>query len=111
MAKWDAEDYAKNSSQQAKWARELMDRLALRGEEWVLDVGAGDGKVTAELAGRVPGGRVGGIDQSAEMVQFARERFAAAGNLQFRQMGAEKIEMTERFDVVFSNATLHWVRD
>jgi trans-aconitate methyltransferase len=44
MAKWDAEDYAKNSSQQAKWARELMDRLALRGEEWVLDVGRGMGR-------------------------------------------------------------------
>ena len=111
MTRWDAEDYARNSSQQAKWARELMDRLPWRGDEWVLDVGAGDGKVTAELAGRVPKGKVVGIDKSDQMVGFAQERFGAVGNLEFRQMDAQQIEMSERFDVVFSNATLHWVRD
>jgi trans-aconitate methyltransferase len=111
MHRWDAADYAKNSSQQALWARELIDRINWRGDEHVLDVGCGDGKITAELAQRTPRGRVIGIDVSADMVRFARESFTQIRNLEFRQMDAARIEMPEQFDLVFSNAALHWVPD
>jgi len=113
MHRWDAADYAKNSSQQALWARELIERIPWRGDAHVLDVGCGDGKITVELAQRVPEGRVMGIDVSAEMVRFATERFPAAQypNVAFRQMDAAQINLPERFDIVFSNAALHWVRD
>ena len=52
-AKWDAADYAKHSTEQQRWARELIAKLRLRGHERVLDIGCGDGKVTAELAAAV----------------------------------------------------------
>mgnify|MGYP001208748368 CR=1 FL=1 len=46
---WNAQDYEKHSKAQQKWARELIDKLSLKGTEDVLDLGCGDGKVTAEI--------------------------------------------------------------
>ena len=54
--KWDAKDYAKNSTAQFDWANELIDKLTLCGEEHVLDVGCGDGKVSAALSRRLSAG-------------------------------------------------------
>jgi trans-aconitate 2-methyltransferase len=112
-AGWDPADYARNSSAQASWARELLDRLRLGGEESILDIGSGDGRVTSELARRVPGGSALGIDSSSDMVALAsrsypRSRFP---NLDFREMDAARIGLPRTFDVAFSNATLHWVHD
>jgi ubiquinone/menaquinone biosynthesis C-methylase UbiE len=47
-------------------------------DEHILDVGCGDGKVTAELARAVPKGSVTGIDASPEMIRFARKTFPPA---------------------------------
>ena len=60
MHKWDAPDYQKNSEVQLIWGRELIAKLALQGNEHILDIGCGDGKVTAEIATHVPHGRVVG---------------------------------------------------
>ena len=62
---------------QQTWARELIARLNLRGDEHILDVGCGDGKVTAEIARAVPRGSATGIDASAEMIGFAQKTFPA----------------------------------
>ncbi len=110
---WDAQDYEKNSAQQRLWAQELIRKLALRGHEAVLDVGCGDGKVTAEIAAGVPAGHVVGIDLSGEMIALAQARFPAADypNLRFQREDASRLPFAGEFDVVFSNATLHWLRD
>jgi trans-aconitate methyltransferase len=113
-AQWDAADYATHSAVQQGWAREVMARLHLRGDERVLDVGCGDGKVTAEIARAVPQGRVLGVDASPEMIAFARQAFPAAAtpNLGFQPGDARRIgELGAEFDLVFSNAALHWVDD
>ena len=111
--RWDAEDYARSSQAQLGWARELIDKLALRGDESVLDIGCGDGKVTAEIARRVPRGGVTGIDSSEDMVRRARETWPPARfpGLVFSLADARSLAFDARFDVVFSNATLHWVKD
>lgn len=109
--RWDAEEYARNSAAQLGWARELIAKLALAGHESVLDIGCGDGKVSAELARRVPRGKVIGIDSSADMIQKARSAFPATANLSFELKDARELGFESRFDVVFSNATLHWVKD
>ena len=113
MAQWNAQDYAQSSSAQAAWAQDLIVKLNLSGNETVLDVGCGDGKVTAEIARRLPDGFVLGIDSSSEMVQFANAENleSAIANLQFACMDARKIDSSRTFDVVFSNAVLHWVDD
>jgi trans-aconitate 2-methyltransferase len=64
MTQWNPENYRLHSSQQQKWAREILARLELRGDERILDLGCGDGKVTAEVARRVPHGQVVGLDSS-----------------------------------------------
>ncbi len=110
---WNAEDYAKNSSAQMEWAEELIAKLDLRGDESVLDIGCGDGKVSARLARAVLQGRVLGIDLSSDMIGLASERFPGVEypNLAFRRMDAAAIDLPREFDVAFSNATLHWVAD
>ncbi|HEX9116917.1 MAG TPA: methyltransferase domain-containing protein, partial [Anaerolineae bacterium] len=110
---WDAADYARHSGGQYAWAQELLDKLALAPDERVLDIGCGDGKVTAALAGHVPQGRALGVDVSPEMIRLARARHpqAAYPNLSFLLMDARRLCFTEQFEVAFSNAALHWVRD
>ena len=110
---WNAADYAANSAQQQAWARELIARLKLRGDEHVLDVGCGDGKVTAEIARSLPNGAVVGIDASPQMIEFAQATFASdkVPNLGFRVMDARRIQLDPSFDLVFSNAALHWISD
>jgi trans-aconitate 2-methyltransferase len=114
LCEWNAAAYAANSSVQQSWARELIGQLQLRGDERVLDVGCGDGKVTAEIARAVPRGRVLGIDASPEMIAFAKKAFPASrnSNLAFEVRDARTTAtLAERFDLVFSNAALHWVDD
>jgi trans-aconitate 2-methyltransferase len=111
--RWDAEEYAKSSAAQHGWARELFRKLDIEGRESILDIGCGDGKVSAELARMVPRGAVVGIDSSEDMIQKARSAFppAAQGNLSFLLRDARELGFQDTFDIAFSNATLHWVKD
>ncbi len=110
---WNAEDYSRHSRAQQKWAGELIDKLDLAGTEDILDLGCGDGKVTAEIAACLRGGSVVGVDNSPSMIELASERYPATEypNLSFEVMDAVDLSFEERFDIVFSNATLHWVKD
>ena len=112
-ARWNAADYAANSLVQQAWARELIAKLHLRGDEHILDVGCGDGKVTAEIARAVSKGSVTGADASAEMIAFAKKTFPKEkhSNLEFHVMDAREIHFERKFDLIFSNAALHWVDD
>jgi len=111
--RWNAADYAANSAVQQSWARELITKLNLRGDEHILDVGCGDGKVTAEIARALPRGSVTGADASPQMIEFAKKTFPAGTfpNLRFRVIDARKIKLGRKFDFFFSNAALHWVDD
>jgi len=112
MYQWNPKDYAQNSGAQQGWAGELMERLHLSGDERILDIGCGDGKVSAALADRVPDGAVVGIDSSADMIRFAQERHASSTpRLDFEVCDAAALQFENEFDVVFSNAALHWVQD
>ncbi|MCP4666393.1 MAG: methyltransferase domain-containing protein, partial [Deltaproteobacteria bacterium] len=110
---WNAEDYAKHSSAQQDWARELISKLNLHGWESVLDIGCGDGKITAEIADQLPDGKVLGVDSSNDMIALACKNFPQEKhpNLSFRLADAKYLPFKEQFDIVFSNATLHWIKD
>ena len=110
---WNAEDYAKHSSSQYEWAKELIPKLKLSGNETLLDIGCGDGKVTTALATCLPRGCVVGIDNSEDMINLARHTFpqGAYPNLSFQKMDARALTFQEKFDRVFSNAALHWIID
>lgn len=110
---WDASDYANHSTVQQKWAKELIDKLNLTGNESLLDIGCGDGKVTAEIASYLKVGNVVGIDNSDEMISLAKNKFPSIKypNLSFIKQDARSLSFSQEFDVVFSNAVLHWVLD
>lgn len=110
---WNASDYAKNSRVQQVWARELLAKLELNGRESLLDIGCGDGKVSAEIAQILADGAVTGVDSSEEMIRLAKQNFppAAHPNLSFQQQDARSLNFRDQFEVVFSNAALHWVVD
>ena len=110
---WNAKDYERNSQAQQKWARELIAHLNLTGVEDILDLGCGDGKVTAEIAQLVGDGSVVGIDNSRQMIELAKEKYSQNQhpNLSFQVMDASDLSFEGCFDVVFSNAVLHWVKN
>jgi trans-aconitate 2-methyltransferase len=110
---WDAKDYSKNSQNQYQWAKELIPKLKLKGNEALLDIGCGEGKITAELAKCLPNGKAVGIDSSAQMIKLAQNTFPCEDypNLSFQVMDARKLIFQSEFDLIFSNAALHWIVD
>ncbi|ARV57258.1 hypothetical protein BZZ01_00215 [Nostocales cyanobacterium HT-58-2] len=113
MSKWNAQDYHNQSTYQQSVGRELVTKLDLKGNERILDIGCGDGKVTAEIATHVPNGSVLGIDSSEEMISFAKEQFSPSNfpNCTFQCMNAESLNFNNEFDVIVSFFCLHWVLD
>jgi trans-aconitate 2-methyltransferase len=109
---WDGRRYDEVNALQRYVAEESLATLTLRGDERVLDVGCGDGRVTAEIAARLPRGSVLGVDPSPRMLAVARERVSAeTSNLAFVQGAAETLDVGAQFDVVVSFNALHWVAD
>src|SRR5215471_15095841 len=111
MGEWNAGEYNRHSSLQAALAEEQLSRLTLEGAERVLDVGCGDGKITAEIAARVPRGSVLGVDPSHDMIAFASSHFGtpAHANLRFGVADARRLTYRNEFDLVVSFNALHWV--
>jgi len=113
MYQWNPSDYERNSSAQERAAEAVISRLNLRGDEHILDIGCGDGKVTAKMAALVPRGRATGVDSSPEMIDFAQKRFPPAeyANLRFERADAQNLTYSGKFDMVVSFACLHWIKD
>ena len=113
MTEWDAAAYARISSLQAAMAAEVLALLQFGGDEQVLDVGCGNGTITAQIATRVPRGGVTGVDPSREMIAYATEHFGTAAfpNLRFEVGDARTLPFHDAFDRVVSFNALHWVPD
>ena len=113
MTEWNAQAYSRVSALQHWVAEKSLASLQLRGDEQVLDLGCGDGKITVEIAARVPGGAVLGLDASQAMIAFAERAFPPTEypNLRFRVADAARLPFEGEFDLVVSFNCLHWVRD
>jgi trans-aconitate methyltransferase len=111
MTEWNADSYSRQSSLQQAMAEEQLSSLTLEGSERILDVGCGDGKITAAIAARVPRGSVLGVDPSRDMIAFASSHFGppAHVNLRFEVADARQLPCREEFDLVVSFNALHWV--
>jgi trans-aconitate 2-methyltransferase len=106
---WDAGTYDRVSGPQQRWAAEQLERLGLSGDEVVLDAGCGSGKITAELAKRVPRGTVYGVDAAPSMVRHAQDALGDRATIMCQDLA--ELALPEPVDVVFSNATFHWIPD
>jgi SAM-dependent methyltransferase len=105
-SRWSPTDYAQNAAFVPALGDAVLQMLAPRPGELILDVGCGDGALTMRIA--EAGARVIGLDSSPEMVEAARAR-----GLDAFVADAEKMEFDRfgQFDAVFSNAALHWMLD
>jgi trans-aconitate 2-methyltransferase len=118
MTEWDAAGYSRISSLQAAMAQEVLALLDLNGSERILDVGCGEGKITAEIPSRVPRGSVVGVDPSHDMIGFAKKHFtltiptgASPENLRFEVADARRLPFKDQFDLAVSFNALHWIPD
>jgi len=112
MYRWDAKEYHRNSENQKRWALGLLAQISWKGNESVLDVGCGNGRVTALIAAKVPKGKVLGVDSSRDMVDFASGFYKRQRKrLSFKRKDACRLGMREAFDVIFSNSCFHWIPD
>jgi trans-aconitate methyltransferase len=105
---------------QVRNAQAVLSLHTFNGSETVLDVGSGDGLVTAtHIAPRVPLGRVVGLDVSLNMLAHARGKYPVSSfqNVSFIEGDACNLDaaletavgVPRQFNLVFSNATLHWL--
>jgi trans-aconitate 2-methyltransferase len=106
---WDAETYDAVSDPQFNWGMEVLGRLELGGDEVVLDAGCGSGRVTAELAKRLPSGRVIAVDGSEAMIAKARQQLG--DGVTYLVADLSELELDEPVDLIFSTATFHWILD
>jgi trans-aconitate 2-methyltransferase len=106
---WDAETYDAISDPQFAWGIEVLERLELRGDETALDAGCGSGRVTAELAKRLPRGRLIAADGSEAMIAKARERLGSG--VSYLVVDLSQLELEQPVDLIFSTATFHWILD
>ena len=107
---WSGADYARHSSVQLSHAEYLLSNISLRGNESILDVGCGDGKITAFLARRVPFGKVVGIDPSLSMLKKAKDTHNE-DHLTFREGSAEHFTFDEQFDHIIAIHVMHWIKE
>jgi trans-aconitate methyltransferase len=99
---WNTDAYAANGRFVANLATGVVQMLALRPGERILDIGCGDGALTQQLS--EAGAVVTGVDSSPSMLSAARAR-----GLNVEQHSADALPYERQFDAVFSNAALHWL--
>lgn len=111
MTEWNAPEYARIAGLQESMAAEVLALLKLKGTEKVLDLGCGNGKVTAEIASRVLDGSVVGVDASSDMISFAASHYPPSTHpsLRFETCDILRLPFQEEFDLVVSFNALHWI--
>jgi trans-aconitate 2-methyltransferase len=110
---WDAGTYDRVADPMTRWGLDVLDRLPLTGDERVMDAGCGTGRVTEQLAERLPRGHVIALDGSPAMVAAARSRLGRFGDrveYVVADLG-QPLPVDEPVDAILSTATFHWVPD
>jgi SAM-dependent methyltransferase len=102
MQTWSTESYARNAAFVPALGAGVVDLLAPKPDERILDLGCGEGTLTQSLV--AAGARAVGVDASPDFIATARAR-----GLDARLADAHDLPFASEFDAVFSNAALHWM--
>lgn len=108
---WDGAGYAHYSAPQKKTGFGVVSRLDCKEAAAILDVGCGDGGITALIAKRFTSATVTGIDLSSSMIDYAKTAHKEIDNLSFAEGDVTKLEDIESYDLIVSFAALHWVKE
>jgi trans-aconitate 2-methyltransferase len=113
VSEWNATSYHKVSAPQTSWGQKVLNRLHVNGDERAIDAGCGSGRLTGELMERLPAGRLIAVDRSWNMLITARTnlRPVLGSRVSFVQLALPDLPFSNWADLVFSTATLHWVKD
>ena len=103
---WDSKTYDKQHQFVSDYGADVLQWLAPKPDEDILDVGCGTGQLVAQIA--ESGAHVLGTDASAEMIATAKLNYPDIG---FEVIDATKLPYNEQFDAIFSNATFHWIEN
>ena len=104
--KWNAELYDDKHSFVFQYGESVLELLAVKPGERILDLGCGTGDLAKQM--QQSGAEVVGIDASPDMVAKAKSKFPG---LDFSVVDATSFHFDEPFDAVFTNATLHWIKN
>ncbi|MEP7362407.1 MAG: methyltransferase domain-containing protein [Acidobacteriota bacterium] len=110
MANWRPDQYLLFEEERTRPCRDLAGRVAVEHVQNAIDLGCGTGTSTSVLCRRWPDARISGLDSSSEMLERAR-RDAPQGVWIHGDIAAWSQGDRDEYDVVFSNAALHWVQD
>ena len=108
MPSWDPNQYLKFTDHRLRPALDLLAQIPLADPRSVYDLGCGPGNITRLLAARWPNARVVGVDSSADMLMKARMEVAT---VVFEQADIAHWSPPAPADLLFTNATLHWLDD
>lgn len=105
---WDPQQYARFAGHRLRPALDLIARIPLQRPRTVIDLGCGTGNVTRILRSRWPDAHITGVDNSPQMLAEARR---VGADIDWEQCELSAWNPAAKFDLVFSNAALHWLDD
>jgi trans-aconitate 2-methyltransferase len=106
MIEWDSELYLRYEKERTQPSLDLAFRVPLEAPEAIIDLGCGPGNSTRVLRQRWPNVRIVGLDSSTAMLERARQ---ISADIEWRVGDIQTWFEPERFDLIFANASLHWI--
>ncbi len=111
---WNADIYDNVSNPQEEMAKTMIQKRKWTGKENLLDAGCGSGRVTKIISRIITDGKIYAIDNDSNMIKKATENLMNIENVKVVQsdlVDIESVDISIKFDVIFSNAVLHWISD
>lgn len=106
MNQWNPEQYLQFKSERTQPAIDLVSRINIAEPQSIIDIGCGPGNSTQILVNRWPNSEVVGLDNSTTMIEKARQDYPKQ---KWIVDNAENIDSNNKYDLIFSNATLQWI--
>ncbi len=108
MQDWDPQQYLQFKQERTQPSIDLVARIHVDDPKNIIDIGCGPGNSTQILRSKWPDARIVGLDNSDKMIERARSDYP---DQQWMVGDASKLEIAQTFDIVFSNAAIHWIQN
>lgn len=105
---WNPELYLKYGEERTQPSIDLAARIKIENPEKIIDVGCGPGNSTNVISSKWPESKIIGIDNSALMIESARNNYP---DMEWKIEDITKMETKEKYDIIFSNATIQWIKN